>query len=104
MSSAYGLRTFGIGLMVWIGWRVFAPAAVTYVTLYWSVVICFVVPLTLAVLWPQVLFELGQRAMRLYEAQKHWLIMRDLPVASRSAWRRVRAEQARRKVAALPRS
>jgi hypothetical protein len=63
------------------------------------VVVCFVVPLALATLWPDIASALGRRVMRLYQQRKHWLVMRDQPVASRAAFRQVRAEMRRRKAA-----
>ena len=40
-----------------------------------------------------------RRVMRRYQQRKHWLILRDLPVAARAAFRQVRAEAQRRKAA-----
>jgi hypothetical protein len=97
MSSALGLKVFGYGLLAWIGWRVFGPLHPTWVALWWSGVVCFAAPLIAVFLWPDIAFALGQRVMRLYNERKHWLIMRDLPLASKSAWRSVRDEQRWRK-------
>jgi hypothetical protein len=99
MSSAYGLKAFVGGVLAWCIWRLFAPLHPSYVTFYWSVVVCFVVPLTVALLWPDIAFAIGRRVMRIYQERKGWLVMRDLPVASRAAFREVRAEMRRRKAA-----
>ncbi len=99
MASAYGIKTFVGGVIAWCIWRLFAPLHPTYVMFYWSVVVCFVVPLTVALLWPDIAKALGRRLMRMFQARKGWLVLRDLPVASRSAFRLVREEEQRRKAA-----
>jgi hypothetical protein len=97
MSVSLVPKAFVIGLIAWVAWRLFGPVAISDTALITSAALCFGVPLVVVLVLPYLYFELGQRIMRLYRLRKDWLIMRDLPVASKRAWRRVRAEARRRK-------
>jgi len=99
MSSLLGPKAFVVGLIALTVWRLFGPVSVSDSALIIAAVICFGVPLAGALVLPYLNFEFGQRIMRTYRARKDWLIMRDLPVASKDALRQVRAEQRRRKSA-----